>query len=245
MAGLLDEIEADDQLRAVVLTGAGRGVLGRRRPQGRRARRRGRHRARQGRIRRHREPRLPQADHRRRERRRRWPAASRSCSSCDLVVAADTARFGIPEVQRGLMAAAGGLIRLPKRVPLAIALELAMTGDPIDADRALALGPREPGRRPTTRSSTRPARSPSASARTRRSRCASRASSCGKRPSCPRPRAGAAPTSCARGVRERRRGRGRDRLRREAPARLEEQVIPALRRASGSAPGCDRGSDHS
>jgi enoyl-CoA hydratase len=60
--------------------------------------------------------------------------------SCDLVVAADTARFGIPEVQRGLMAAAGGLIRLPKRVPLAIALELAMTGDPIDASRALALG---------------------------------------------------------------------------------------------------------
>jgi crotonobetainyl-CoA hydratase len=60
--------------------------------------------------------------------------------SCDLVVAAETARFGIPEVKRGLMAAAGGLIRLPKRVPLAIALELAMTGDPIDADRALQLG---------------------------------------------------------------------------------------------------------
>jgi enoyl-CoA hydratase/carnithine racemase len=60
--------------------------------------------------------------------------------SCDLVVAADTARFGIPEVKRGLMAAAGGLIRLPKRVPLAIALELAMTGDPIDAARALQLG---------------------------------------------------------------------------------------------------------
>jgi crotonobetainyl-CoA hydratase len=60
--------------------------------------------------------------------------------SCDLVVAADTARFGIPEVQRGLIAAAGGLLRLPKRVPLAIALELAMTGDPIDAERALALG---------------------------------------------------------------------------------------------------------
>jgi enoyl-CoA hydratase/carnithine racemase len=60
--------------------------------------------------------------------------------SCDLVVAADTARFGIPEVKRGLMAAAGGLIRLPKRVPLAIALELAMTGDPIDATRALQLG---------------------------------------------------------------------------------------------------------
>jgi enoyl-CoA hydratase/carnithine racemase len=60
--------------------------------------------------------------------------------SCDIVVAADTARFGIPEVQRGLMAAAGGLIRLPKRVPLAIALEMAMTGDPVDSARALALG---------------------------------------------------------------------------------------------------------
>jgi enoyl-CoA hydratase/carnithine racemase len=71
------------------------------------------------------------------------PALAGGCEivlSCDLVVAADTARFGIPEVQRGLMAAAGGLIRLPKRLPLAIALELAMTGDPIDADRALQLG---------------------------------------------------------------------------------------------------------
>jgi len=60
--------------------------------------------------------------------------------SCDLVVAAETAQFGIPEAKRGLMAAAGGLIRLPKRVSLAIALELAMTGDPIGADRALDLG---------------------------------------------------------------------------------------------------------
>jgi enoyl-CoA hydratase len=60
--------------------------------------------------------------------------------SCDMVVAADTARFGIPEVQRGLMAAAGGLIRLPKRVPLAVALEMTMTGDPISAARAFELG---------------------------------------------------------------------------------------------------------
>ncbi|HEY5011154.1 MAG TPA: crotonase/enoyl-CoA hydratase family protein [Acidimicrobiia bacterium] len=60
--------------------------------------------------------------------------------ACDLVVASDTARFGIPEVQRGLMAAAGALIRLPKRVPIAIALELTMTGDPITAERALELG---------------------------------------------------------------------------------------------------------
>jgi enoyl-CoA hydratase len=60
--------------------------------------------------------------------------------SCDLVVAVEGAKFGIPEVKRGLMAAAGGLIRLPKRIPPAIALELALTGDPIDAPRALALG---------------------------------------------------------------------------------------------------------
>jgi enoyl-CoA hydratase/carnithine racemase len=60
--------------------------------------------------------------------------------SCDLVVAVEEARFGIPEVKRGLMAGAGGLIRLPKRVPPAIALEMALTGEPIDAHRALALG---------------------------------------------------------------------------------------------------------
>ncbi len=60
--------------------------------------------------------------------------------SCDLVVAADHATFGIPEVKRGLFAAAGGLIRLPKRIPRALATELAVTGDPIDAARANQLG---------------------------------------------------------------------------------------------------------
>ena len=60
--------------------------------------------------------------------------------SCDLVVAADHATFGIPEAKRGLVAGAGGLIRMPKRLPMAIALEMAMTGDPIDAERAYALG---------------------------------------------------------------------------------------------------------
>lgn len=60
--------------------------------------------------------------------------------SCDLAVAADHALFGIPEVKRGLMAAGGGLIRLPRRLPMAIALELALTGESIDAPRALALG---------------------------------------------------------------------------------------------------------
>lgn len=60
--------------------------------------------------------------------------------SCDMVVAAAHAKFGIPEATRGLVAGAGGLIRLPKRVPLAIAYELALTGEPIDAERAYALG---------------------------------------------------------------------------------------------------------
>lgn len=59
--------------------------------------------------------------------------------NCDLVVAADHAKFGIPEVKRGLYAAGGGYA-LPARIPLAVALELGLTGDPIDAERALALG---------------------------------------------------------------------------------------------------------
>jgi len=139
MAGLLDEVEAADELRAVVLTGAGdvfsagadlkvvaegrgmeiargkggfAGIVTRDFPK----------------------PVIGAVN---------GPALAGGFEivlSCDLVVAAEGARFGIPEAKRGLMAAAGGLIRLPKRVPLAIALELAMTGDPIDAPRALALG---------------------------------------------------------------------------------------------------------
>jgi len=60
--------------------------------------------------------------------------------SCDMVIAADHAKFGIPEASRGLVAAAGGVIRLPKLVPLAVAYELALTADPIDAQRAYELG---------------------------------------------------------------------------------------------------------
>ncbi len=60
--------------------------------------------------------------------------------SCDMVVAAEDSIFGLPEAKRGLFAAAGGLIRLPRRIPRAVATELAITGDPIDAGRALALG---------------------------------------------------------------------------------------------------------
>lgn len=60
--------------------------------------------------------------------------------ACDLVVAADDARFGLPEVQRGLLASAGGPIRLAQRVPLAVALELTVLGEPITAARAHDLG---------------------------------------------------------------------------------------------------------
>jgi enoyl-CoA hydratase len=60
--------------------------------------------------------------------------------SCDLVVAAEHATFGVPEAKRGLIAGAGGLLRMPKRLPMAVALELAMTGDSIDAARAYTLG---------------------------------------------------------------------------------------------------------
>ena len=58
---------------------------------------------------------------------------------CDLVVAAEHARFGIPEVKRGLVAAGGGT-RLPRRIPLQVALEMGLTGEPISAQRALELG---------------------------------------------------------------------------------------------------------
>lgn len=60
--------------------------------------------------------------------------------ACDLIVAAEDARFGIPEVKRGLFAAGGGLIRLPKRIPYHMAMELALTGDPVEAPRARELG---------------------------------------------------------------------------------------------------------
>jgi enoyl-CoA hydratase len=60
--------------------------------------------------------------------------------SCDMVVAAEHARFGIPEAARGLIAGGGGLIRLPKRIPLAVAYEMALTAEPIDAHRAYELG---------------------------------------------------------------------------------------------------------
>jgi enoyl-CoA hydratase len=60
--------------------------------------------------------------------------------ACDLVVASKSARFGIPEVKRGLIAGAGGLFRLARHLPPNIAMELALTGDPIDAATAADWG---------------------------------------------------------------------------------------------------------
>ena len=60
--------------------------------------------------------------------------------ACDVIVAARDASFGIPEVKRGLVAAAGALLRLPRRIPYHLAMELALTGDPIGAERAAAIG---------------------------------------------------------------------------------------------------------
>ena len=60
--------------------------------------------------------------------------------SCDMIVAHKDAKFGIPEAKRGLAAAAGGLMKLPDLIPPKIAMELALTGDFIDAQRAYDLG---------------------------------------------------------------------------------------------------------
>ncbi len=71
------------------------------------------------------------------------PALAGGCEialACELRVAVPTARFGLPEVKRGLVASAGGLYRLPRALPQALALEMILTGEPISAERALQLG---------------------------------------------------------------------------------------------------------
>jgi enoyl-CoA hydratase len=71
------------------------------------------------------------------------PAYAGGCEivlACDLIVASREAKFGLPEVKRSLVAAAGGLFRLPRILPRPIALEAIMTGDPISAERAAQFG---------------------------------------------------------------------------------------------------------
>lgn len=60
--------------------------------------------------------------------------------ACDVVVAADDATFGLPEVTHGLVAAGGGAIRLPTRLPRAVAMEMLLTGRPLPASRLWELG---------------------------------------------------------------------------------------------------------
>lgn len=60
--------------------------------------------------------------------------------ACDLIVASSAARFGLPEVKRGLIAAAGGLFRLARAIPERVALECALTGDPFDVETAQRYG---------------------------------------------------------------------------------------------------------
>ena len=71
------------------------------------------------------------------------PALAGGCElalACDMIVASDDSRFGLPEVKRGLFAAAGGVHRLPRALPRAIALELIATGEPMDVARAHGFG---------------------------------------------------------------------------------------------------------
>jgi enoyl-CoA hydratase len=60
--------------------------------------------------------------------------------ACDLIVASRGAKLGIPEVKRSLVAAGGALLRLPSRIPYHLAMELALTGDPVSAERAAEMG---------------------------------------------------------------------------------------------------------
>jgi enoyl-CoA hydratase len=71
------------------------------------------------------------------------PALAGGCEialACDMIVASRQAVFGLPEVKRSLVAAAGGLFRLPRAVGPQVAYEVVLTGEPISAERAYQLG---------------------------------------------------------------------------------------------------------
>lgn len=60
--------------------------------------------------------------------------------SCDMMIAAETAKFGVPETKRGIVPGSGGMVRLPARVPYVIAMELVLTGDMFSAEQAANWG---------------------------------------------------------------------------------------------------------
>ena len=146
--------------------------------------------------------------------------------ACDLVVAAENARLGVPEVKRGLVAGAGAALLLPQRIPPAIALELLLTGDPITAARAAELG---------LVNRVVPAGDAldgalALAAPDRRQRPAGRRDHQAGRPPVarlvPRRALGHAGRADDAGLRLRRRRRGRHGLRREAPPEVDRQVTP-------------------
>lgn len=83
------------------------------------------------------------------ERRKPWIAAVRGAAlgggtelalACDLIIAGNNASFTLPEVKRGLIAGAGGIYRLIRRIAPAVAMELLLTGNRLEAEQAKALG---------------------------------------------------------------------------------------------------------
>lgn len=60
--------------------------------------------------------------------------------SCDMMIAAETAKFGVPETKRGIVPGSGGMLRLPDRIPYVIAMELVLTGDMFSAEQAASWG---------------------------------------------------------------------------------------------------------
>ena len=143
----------------------------------------------------------------------------------DLIVASKDSAFGIPEVKRGLVAGGGGLLRLPQRIPYAIAMELALTGENLSAERAHELGLVNAAGRAGSACWTRRSRWPSGSPPTARWRWRRPSGSSSSRA------AGAPTTMCAEQTKilmpvfsQQRRQGGRGGVRREA------------RRRSGPAP---------
>ena len=142
----------------------------------------------------------------------------------DLIVASKDSAFGIPEVKRGLVAGGGGLLRLPQRIPSAIAMELALTGDNLPAERAHKLGLvnvlAEPGKaldEAIALAERIAANGPLAVAATKRIIVESRGWS-------PEDMFAEQNAILAPGVHVQRRQGGCDRLRRETPAALDGQL---------------------
>ena len=80
-----------------------------------------------------------EADHRRCKRLRGWRGLEIALG-CDIIVAAEHAQFGLPEARRGLLADAGGVIRLPRRIPHHLAMAMVLTGKFISAQEACRIG---------------------------------------------------------------------------------------------------------